>query len=120
MTEPAANVLAERLKAREFCYMAELVASATKKEEEVLEVAAKMGAVPQIAAIGVTSYAGGATGHDPVRIAAGVASLGLIPNIHITCVGQDRKGIANTLATTAHRLRPDRSAMRPIPSLTRG
>ena len=79
--------------------MAELVASATKREDEVLEVAAKMGAVPQIAAIGVTSYAGGATGHDPVRIAAGVASLGLTPNIHITCVGQDRKGIANTLAT---------------------
>ena len=79
--------------------MAELVASATKREEEVLEVAAKMGAVPQIAAIGVTSYAGGASGHDPVRIAAGVASLGLTPNIHLTCVGQDRRGIANTLAT---------------------
>jgi methylenetetrahydrofolate reductase (NADPH) len=28
-----------------------------------------------------------------------VASLGLTPNIHITCVGQDRRGIANTLAT---------------------
>ena len=101
MSEPSAqaNALAERLQSREFCYMAELVASATKREEEVLEVAAKMGAVPQIAAIGVTSYAGGASGHDPVRIAAGVASLGLTPNIHITCVGQDRKGIANTMAT---------------------
>ena len=55
--------------------------------------------MPQIAAIGVTSYAGGASGHDPVRIAAGVASLGLTPNIHLTCVGQDRRGIANTLAT---------------------
>ena len=101
MSEPSAqaNVLAERLESREFVYMAELVASATKREEEVLEVAARMGAVPQIAAIGVTSYAGGATGHDPVRIAAGVASLGLTPNIHLTCVGQDRKGIANTLAT---------------------
>src|SRR5688572_3485424 len=101
MSEPAvqANVLAERLRSRQFAYMAELVASATKREEEVLEVAAKMGAVSQIVAIGVTSYAGGATGHDPLRIAAGVASLGLTPNIHITCVGQDRKGIANTLAT---------------------
>ena len=101
MSKPAvqANVLAERLQSREFCYMAELVASATKKEEEVLEVAAKMGAVPQISAIGVTSYAGGATGHDPVRIAAGLASLGLTPNVHLTCVGQDRKGIASTLAT---------------------
>ena len=45
MSEPAvqANTLAERLRSREFCYMAELVASATKKEEEVLEVAARMG-----------------------------------------------------------------------------
>ena len=101
MSESAvqANALAERLRSRQFCYMAELVASATKREDEVLEVAAKMGAVAQITAIGVTSYAGGATGHDPVRIAAGVASLGLTPNIHLTCVGQDRKGIANTLAT---------------------
>jgi len=101
VTEPAVatNGLAERLRSRDFCYMAELVASATKKEEEVLEVAAKMGAVPQIAAIGVTSYAGGATGHDPVRIAAGLASLGLTPNVHLTCVGQDRRGIAHTLAT---------------------
>src|SRR5688500_9179391 len=101
MSDPAvqANVLAERLQSHEFCYMAELVASATKTEDEVLQVAAKMGAVPQIAASGVPSYAGGATGHDPVRIAAGLASLGLTPNVHLTCVGQDRKGIANTLAT---------------------
>jgi methylenetetrahydrofolate reductase (NADPH) len=101
VSEPQAprNALAERLQSRQFCYMAELVASATKREDEVLEVAAKMGAVSQITAIGVTSYAGGATGHDPVRIAAGVASLGLTPNIHLTCVGQDRRGIANTLAT---------------------
>ena len=86
MSEPSAqaNALAERLQSREFCYMVELVASATKREEEVLEMAAKIGAVPQVAAIGVTSYAGGASGHDPVRIAAGVASLGLTPNIHLT------------------------------------
>jgi hypothetical protein len=53
MSEPSAqaNVLAERLESREFVYMAELVASATKREEEVLEVAAKMGAVPQIAVL---------------------------------------------------------------------
>ena len=93
------NALAERLQAGTFCYAAELVASGTKREDEVLEVAAKLGTVPQLVAISVTSYAGGAAGHDPVRIAAGVASLGLTPNIHLTCVGQDRKGIANTLAT---------------------
>jgi methylenetetrahydrofolate reductase (NADPH) len=79
--------------------MAELVASATKREEEVLEVAAKMGAVPQIAAIGVTSYAGGASGHDSGADCGRRRSLGLTPNIHLTCVGQDRRGVANTLAT---------------------
>lgn len=93
------NPLADRLRAGQFTFMAELVASATKREDEVLEVAAKLGAIPQIAAIGVTSYAGGATGHDPLRIAAGLRDRGLTPNVHLTCVNQDRHGIAASLRT---------------------
>jgi methylenetetrahydrofolate reductase (NADPH) len=91
------NALADRLQAGQFTYMAELVASATKREDEVLEVAARLGAIPEITAIGVTSYAGGQTGHDPVRIAAGVRDMGLTPNIHLTCVSQDRQSLATTL-----------------------
>jgi methylenetetrahydrofolate reductase (NADPH) len=93
----SSNRLADELRAGRFTYMAELVASATKREDEVLEVAARIGAIPQIAAIGVTSYAGGQTGHDPVRIAAGVRDLGLTPNIHLTCVSQNRHSIAESL-----------------------
>src|SRR6185295_14345800 len=91
MSDPAGqtNALAERLQSRQVVYMAELVASATKKEEEVLEVAARMGAVPQIAAIGVTSYAGGATGHDPVRIAAGLATLESLRIHNVFCISGD-------------------------------
>jgi methylenetetrahydrofolate reductase (NADPH) len=93
----APNRLADQLRARQFTYMAELVASATKPEADVLEMAARIGAVPQIAAIGVTSYAGGATGHDPVRIAAGLQRLGLTPNVHITCVSRDRRALGEVL-----------------------
>lgn len=97
MSQSRPNPLADRLKAGQFTYMVELVASATKPEAEVLDLAARLGGIPEVTAIGVTSYAGGATGHDPIRIAEGVRDRGFTPNIHLTCVNQDRAGIARNL-----------------------
>jgi methylenetetrahydrofolate reductase (NADPH) len=45
----------------------------------------------------ITSYAGGALGHDPMRVGAAARARGLTPNVHLTCVGQDREGLRKTL-----------------------
>ena len=91
------NTLTDALAAGQFCYVVELVASALKREAQVLEIAARLAMLRDIAAGSVTSYAGGKFGQDPVRVASAVRARGLTPNIHLTCVYDDRKRIRKTL-----------------------
>ena len=89
--------LAERVKSGQFVYMTELVASGLKREAQVLEIASKLAMIPEIAAGSITSYAGGQLGQDSIRVGTAVRARGLVPNVHLTCVGQDRKTIEKTL-----------------------
>lgn len=89
--------LAEAIRARPFPVMVELVASELRREAQVLEIASHLANVPDVVAGSVTSYAGGRFGQDPVRIGSAVRARGLPPNIHLTCVNQDRAGIRKTL-----------------------
>ncbi|HEU5320606.1 MAG TPA: methylenetetrahydrofolate reductase, partial [Methylomirabilota bacterium] len=91
------NALAEALREGRFCYVVELVASGLTREARLLEVAARLARVPHVVAGSITSYAGGAMGHDPVRVATAARARGLTPNVHVTCVGQDRRGLRKTL-----------------------
>ena len=110
MTSP--NPLRESLNAGHFCYVVELVASRLTREARLLDVASKLAQVPGVVAGSITSYAGGALGHDPVRVGTAARARGLTPNIHLTCVGRERSeawrtledlralGIENVLALT--------------------
>jgi len=80
-----------------FCYVVELVASRLAREARILDVAARLASCPGVVAGSVTSYAGGAPGHDPMRVGTAARARGLTPNIHLTCVGQDRHGLRKTL-----------------------
>lgn len=91
------NPLAEALRARRFCYVVELVASGLSREARLLEVASRLAALPEVVAGSITSYAGGAMGHDPIRVGTAARARGLTPNIHVTCVGEDRHGLRKTL-----------------------
>jgi len=91
------NPLAEALGAGRFCYVVELVASALQREARLLEVASRLARVPDVVAGSITSYAGGAMGHDPTRVGAAARARGLTPNVHVTCVGQDRVGLRKTI-----------------------
>ena len=91
------NSLREAVASGRFCYVVELVASALKREAQVLEVASRLAAIPAVAAGSVTSYAGGAIGHDPIRVGTATRARGLVPNIHLTCVSQDRQGLGKTI-----------------------
>ena len=93
------NPLADAVSARRFCYVVELVASALKREAQVLEIAARLAMMPDIVAGSVTSYAGGRFGQDPVRVATAVRARGLTPNVHLTCVYDDRATLENTVKT---------------------
>jgi methylenetetrahydrofolate reductase (NADPH) len=96
--EPAArSALADAVARHQFCYVVELVASGLTRESRVLEVAARLARVPEIVAGSVTSYAGGAIGQDPIRVGTAARARGLSPNIHLTCVSQDRRGLGKTL-----------------------
>jgi methylenetetrahydrofolate reductase (NADPH) len=92
-----ANPLAEALGAGRFCYVVELVASGLQREAKLLEVASRLARVPDVVAGSITSYAGGAMGHDPTRVGTAARARGLTPNVHVTCVGQDRAGLRKTL-----------------------
>jgi methylenetetrahydrofolate reductase (NADH) len=92
------NPLAETLKAGRFCFVVELVASALKREAQVLEIGSNLATVPQIVAGSITSYAGGGFGQDSVRVGTAVRARGLTPNVHLTCVNQDRAALRKTLA----------------------
>jgi methylenetetrahydrofolate reductase (NADH) len=89
--------LAERVKSGQFVYMTELVASGLKREAQVLEIASKLAMIPEVAAGSITSYAGGQLGQDSIRVGTAVRARGLVPNVHLTCVSQDRKTIEKTL-----------------------
>jgi len=93
----AANPLREALGAGRFCYVVELVASRLTREARLLEVASNLAQVPGVVAASITSYAGGALGHDPVRVGTAARARGLTPNIHLTCVGRDRVSAWRTL-----------------------
>jgi methylenetetrahydrofolate reductase (NADPH) len=109
---PAANPLREALETGRFCYVVELVASRLTREAKLLEVASQLATVPGVVAGSITSYAGGAMGHDPIRVGTAARARGLVPNIHVTCVNRDRAnaqqaleelhslGIENVLALT--------------------
>jgi len=91
------NPLGDALAAGRFCYVVELVASRRKREAQLFEIASGLARLPEVVAAGITNYAGGAMGHDPLRIAVGALARGLTPNVHLTCVGQDRQGLRKTL-----------------------
>jgi methylenetetrahydrofolate reductase (NADPH) len=93
----APNPLRESLIAGQFCYVVELVASRLTREARLLEVASKLAQVPGVVAGSITSYAGGALGHDPVRVGTAARARGLSPNIHLTCVGRERAAAWKTL-----------------------
>jgi methylenetetrahydrofolate reductase (NADPH) len=91
------NPLRESLIAGRFCYVVELVASRLTREARLLEVASQLAQVPGVVAGSITSYAGGALGHDPIRVGTAARARGLVPNIHLTCVNQDRSGLRKAL-----------------------
>ncbi|MCI0545668.1 MAG: methylenetetrahydrofolate reductase C-terminal domain-containing protein [Candidatus Rokubacteria bacterium] len=91
------NPLREALATGRFCYVVELVASALKREAQVLDVASRLAGISAVVAGSVTSYAGGAIGHDPIRVGTAARARGLTPNIHLTCVSQDRRALGKTL-----------------------
>jgi methylenetetrahydrofolate reductase (NADPH) len=91
------NALAERVRAGGFFYMTELVASGLKREAQVLEIASRLAMIPEIVAGSITSYAGGQLGQDSLRVGTAVRARGLVPNVHLTCVGQDRQTVGKTL-----------------------
>jgi methylenetetrahydrofolate reductase (NADPH) len=91
------NSLREALASGRFCYVVELVASALRREAQVLEVASALAGLPEVVAGSITSYAGGAMGHDPIRVGTAARARGLAPNVHLTCVSQDRRGLGKTL-----------------------
>jgi len=94
----AANPLREALTARRFCYVVELVASRLTREAKLLDVASQLAQVSGVVAGSITSYAGGAMGHDPIRVGTAARARGLTPNIHLTCVNRDSTAITKTLA----------------------
>src|SRR5262249_24671536 len=71
--------------------------SGVQREAKLLEVAARLARVPDVVAGSITSYAGGAMGHDPTRVGTAARARGLTPNVHVTCVGQDRVALRKTL-----------------------
>ena len=91
------NPLREALTAGRFCYMVELVASASMAEAKLWEMAASIAQIPEVVGAGITSYAGGSAGHDPIRVAEGAREQGLNPNVHLTCVNHDPAGIREAL-----------------------
>jgi len=94
---PLPNSLRESLISRRFCYVVELVASRLTREARLLEVASELARVPGVVAGSITSYAGGALGHDPIRVGTAARARGLLPNIHITCATGDRSTARKTL-----------------------
>jgi methylenetetrahydrofolate reductase (NADPH) len=94
---PLENSIKEAFAGKRFCYVVELVASQLTREAKLLQVASELAQIPQVVGAGITSYAGGAMGHDPIRVGTAARARGLVPNIHITCVNKDRFTIRREL-----------------------
>jgi methylenetetrahydrofolate reductase (NADH) len=93
----SANPLREGLTAGRFSYMVEMVASASMAESKLWEIAAGIAQIPEVVGAGITSYAGGSAGHDPIKVAAGAKAQGLTPNVHLTCVNREPADVARAL-----------------------
>src|SRR3954447_15295981 len=91
------NPVREALASGQFCYVVELVASRLTREARLFQVASQLAQIPEVAAGSITSYAGGAMGHDPIRVGTAARARGLVPNIHVTCVNQDRLDLRTRL-----------------------
>lgn len=94
---PSVNLLRESLTQGRFCYVVELVASRLTREARLLDVASQLARVPGVVAGSITSYAGGAMGHNPIRVGTAARARGLTPNIHLTCASRDRSDAQKTL-----------------------
>ena len=77
--------------------MVEIVASRISREARLLEVASQLAVTPGVVAGSITSYAGGSAGQDPIRVGTAARARGLTPNIHVTCVSNDRHGLRHRL-----------------------
>ena len=73
------------------------MATGLRREAQLLEVASRLATLPDVVAGSITSYAGGALGHDPLRVGTAARARGLTPNIHLTCVNGDRQALRKTL-----------------------
>src|SRR3984885_5153136 len=93
----SANPLRAALTAGRFAYMVEMVASASMAESKLWEIAAGIAQIPEVVGAGITSYAGGSAGHDPIKVAAGAKAQGLTPNVHLTCVNREPADVARAL-----------------------
>ena len=93
----SSNPVREALSSGRFSYFVELVASAKTTEEKLQEMAAELAAVPGLIAAGVTSWAGGSAGHDPIRVGELTRAQGLTPNVHLTCVNHSRQELIDSL-----------------------
>jgi methylenetetrahydrofolate reductase (NADPH) len=93
------NPIKEALTSGRFSYIVELVASQRTPEAKIFQAGSDLARIPGVIAAGVTSYAGGSAGHDPIRVGTGVRARGLTPNVHITCVNKDRLEILKQLET---------------------
>jgi methylenetetrahydrofolate reductase (NADPH) len=91
------NPIKEALRAGQFSYIVELVASAKTPEAKLFQTASDLGRISGVVAVSVTSYAGGSAGHDPVRVGTAVKARGVTPNVHVTCVNKDRLSILRSL-----------------------
>jgi methylenetetrahydrofolate reductase (NADPH) len=91
------NPVREALTSGRFCYIVELVASALTREAKLMHVASELAQIPNVVAGSITSYAGGAMGHDPIRVGTAARARGLVPNIHLTCVNRDPLDVRNAL-----------------------
>jgi methylenetetrahydrofolate reductase (NADPH) len=77
--------------------MVEIAATRRSQEAQLIDVATQLAQISQVVGGSITNNAGGAPGHDPVRIGAAVRARGLTPNVHVTCVRQDRNGLRKIL-----------------------
>src|ERR1051326_8320653 len=93
------NPLRDDLQGGRFCHVVEIVASRISREARLLEVASNLAMTPGVVAGGITSYAGGSAGQDPVRVGTAARARGLTPNIHVTCVSKDRRQLREMLYT---------------------
>ncbi|HEV8307473.1 MAG TPA: methylenetetrahydrofolate reductase C-terminal domain-containing protein [Methylomirabilota bacterium] len=97
MNRVVVNQLRQRLARGEFVVMVEITPSRGSRLAEHARGAAALTVVPRIAAASITSNAGGHPGEDPIPIARAVADVGLTPNVHLTCVWMDRRGLGRDL-----------------------